>query len=86
MAGRGQGRVRLDTLFFHVKFQMTPAGGSAAQAGLQKFKLLARDLTLEPVANSRLYGRDFNQRGTRIRPDAGVFQRSLERPVRLAQR
>lgn len=36
--------------------------------GLQKFKLLARDLTLVPVANSRLYGRDFNQMGTRTRP------------------
>lgn len=45
-----------------------PTVGNAAKAGLQNFKLLARDLTLAPVANSRLYGRDFNQMGTRSRP------------------
>ena len=45
---------------------------NAAQAGLQNFKFLAPDLTLALVANSRLYGRDFNQLGTRHRPTAGT--------------
>ena len=40
----------------------------AAKVDLQNFKLLAPDLTLALVANSRLYGRDFNQIDTRTRP------------------
>lgn len=38
---------------------------------LQNFELLVRDLTLAPVANGRLYGRDFDQMDTRTRPEAG---------------
>ncbi len=32
---------------------------------------------MEPVANSRLYGRDFNHMGTRTRPEAGTHRWQL---------
>jgi len=40
----------------------------AAGASLQKLKLPTGYPTLKPVANSRLYGRDFNQMCARTRP------------------
>jgi hypothetical protein len=49
-----------------------PKTRHAALAGLQKFKLLARDLTLAMVANSRLHGRDFNQMAPWTRQEKGA--------------
>ncbi|WP_296542625.1 hypothetical protein, partial [Rhodoferax sp.] len=51
-----------------VGIELGLVGGSAAGAGLQNFKLLARYLTLVPVVNSRMHSRDFNKMGTRTRP------------------
>jgi hypothetical protein len=49
----------------------------AAEAGLQNFNLLARDLTLALVASSRLYGRDFNQMDIWTRPRAVGDERQV---------
>ncbi len=46
--------------------------GNAAVAGIQKFKMLARYLTLVPVVDRQLSRRDSNQRDTRTRPEAGA--------------
>jgi hypothetical protein len=67
-----------ETATFHAKFCERPLlsvmnVGTAALAGLQKFKLLARDLTLAPAPDCRLYRRDFNQMNTRTRPEAGIL-------------
>jgi hypothetical protein len=47
-------------------------GSCAAVAGIQKFKMLARYLTLVPVVDRQLSRRDSNQRDTRTRPEAGA--------------
>ena len=44
---------------------------SAAGAGIQNFKMLARCLTLVPAVDRQLCRRVFNQKGTRTRPSVG---------------